>query len=81
MKRRQKQNPFKRPETPEPGSAPAQSKAPSDMTEAELDAEISRTEAALRKSKEEAVRIGREELAGKSSRRLAPPPRKRRTWS
>ena len=45
------------------------SKDPSSMTEIELDAEISRLDRELRGTQEAAVRVGREELGGRSNRR------------
>jgi hypothetical protein len=41
-------------------------KDPADMTEAERKAEIERLEREIRESEQEAIRVGREELAGQS---------------
>jgi len=51
----------------EPSEATA-SKDPSQMSEVELDAEIKRLDRELRGTQEAAVRVGREELAGRGNR-------------
>jgi hypothetical protein len=48
----------------------ASTKAPTEMTEDELEAEIKRLDRELRDSREEVVRVGREELAARSSATL-----------
>jgi hypothetical protein len=55
-------------------------KAPADMTDAERKAEIARLEREIRETEEEAVRAGREELAGRSGRAMLPRARTRRPY-
>ena len=56
------------------------SKPVSEMSEAELDREAARLEAELRRSKEQAVEVGRQEVAGRGSGRPIFPRRTRRPW-
>jgi hypothetical protein len=55
-------------------------KPTSQMTEAELDAEVARLEREVRASKERTVELGREELAGQGSKHPIFTKRRRPPW-
>ena len=59
---------------------PTADKPISEMTSNELDQEAARLEAELRRSKEQAVEVGRQEVAGRGSGRPIFPRRTRRPW-
>ena len=52
----------------------------SEITSNELDQEAARLEAELRRSREQAVEVGRQEVAGRGSGRIIFPRRKKRPW-
>ena len=59
---------------------PTAAKPINEMTEAELDREAEHLNRELRASKEQAVEVGRQEVAGRGSGRLIFPKRRRRPW-
>ena len=59
---------------------PTADKPISEMTSNELDQEAARLEAELRRSREQAVELGRQGVAGLGSGRIIFPKRHRRPW-